>query len=620
MTKKGVQSFIIFILVLGIIVLAAIAIIRPQSMLDGLAASQTPHTAVQHGSAVECGNDKCESGEDYYNCPSDCCAGENYQANQPSHCCSGLNAVQDTCERTPVVIPPGNQPPETLPIQPPTTGAAVSGQQPSIQPTCYFCVKCGDKLCGKHENADNCPIDCLNCSGQGFRGPSPVTCCAGLIAIDPCKDVEPVPSFCTLGMQQQACIKCGDAKCDLYETPVNCPDDCLQNVTDCSQLPNIDAVIGTSDPNDIVLRFNWKKEIRDGPKIFLQRSDKCIGTECGFAEEPIEPLRNATNESEGRIEIQSTKDIEFFRIISKIKIGAGTCQPKCLASCGMLQVSGWCDECEGKLLKGADCSNIEPGVTGNVASQPPGINPPGAQCCFTDPGSKKSQGWYDISCSKATNANLIVFDSKCHLGAQMCEQASDILVKHTQHFIISNQKTSINWFVNDLGITKSEDLIRLDSSESIFFDYVAEWNPVTQNQTGSAVGNYGMKMCSENGCDYVVTGSFPMTDNMPYFVSLKAPHDLTYADSIPEHVIFNLVGNTNGADNYIVLPVDTRFKTAKQFCDELGLGDDATISIWDPNEQIPDPYAQCRVATFNIYPGKVYLVGDLRHNVKWMQE
>jgi len=534
-----------------------------------------------------------------------------------------------------VVIPPGNQPPETLPIQPPTgTGAAVSGNQPSIQPTCYFCVKCGDKLCGKHENADNCPIDCLNCSGQGFRGPSPVACCAGLIAIDPCKDVEPGPSFCTLGMQQQACIKCGDAKCDLYETPVNCPDDCLQNVTDCSQLPNIDAVIGTSDPNDIVLRFNWRKEIRDGPKIFLQRSDKCVGVECDFAEEPIEPLRNATNESEGRIEIQSTKDIEFFRIISKIKIGAGTCQPKCLSSCGLLQVQGWCDECEGKLLKGADCSNIEPGVTGNAASQPPGINPPGAQCCFI---STINQGWYDTACSKATSGNLIIFDIKCHLGAQLCEQASDIMVKHTQHFIkpSNSQLTSINWFVNDLGIASSSDVIRIDNGSGLIFDYVAEWNPGAQVQTGSALGNLeclfgflkGGKNCAPESI--IVTGPFDMINNMPYFVSAKATHALTYADSIPKHVMFEL---TRDRIDYIVLPVDTKLKKALNICNALGLDDETgTVGTWDPttqrliNDNTPSRCGIIRddpesILNFNLQPGTVYKIAGGKSKTQWIQE
>jgi len=435
-------------------------------------------------------------------------------------------------------------------------------------------------------------------------------------------------------MQQQACIKCGDAKCDLYETPVNCPDDCLQNVTDCSQLPNIDAVIGTSDPNDIVLRFNWRKEIRDGPKIFLQRSDKCVGVECDFAEEPIEPLRNATNESEGRIEIQSTKDIEFFRIISKIKIGAGTCQPKCLSSCGLLQVQGWCDECEGKLLKGADCSNIEPGVTGNAASQPPGINPPGAQCCFI---STINQGWYDTACSKATSGNLIIFDIKCHLGAQLCEQASDIMVKHTQHFIkpSNSQLTSINWFVNDLGIASSSDVIRIDNGSGLIFDYVAEWNPGAQVQTGSALGNLeclfgflkGGKNCAPESI--IVTGPFDMINNMPYFVSAKATHALTYADSIPKHVMFEL---TRDRIDYIVLPVDTKLKKALNICNALGLDDETgTVGTWDPttqrliNDNTPSRCGIIRddpesILNFNLQPGTVYKIAGGKSKTQWIQE
>jgi hypothetical protein len=421
-------------------------------------------------------------------------------------------------------------------------------------------------------------------------------------------------------MQQQACIKCGDNNCDLYETPVNCPDDCLQNVTDCSQLIGIKAWMGTIDGSDKELRFNWNSDIPTA-RLFLQEFDSCTGENCsdnitGLVETPIaKPIRG-----ENKLLLSAREQaLTFYRIDAKIKIGDGTCQPKCLASCGLLQVQGWCDECEERLLKGADCSNIEPGVTGYAGQEPPGINPPGAQCCFID---TKSQGWYDISCSKATSGNLIVFDSICHLGAQQCDQKSNVLVRHTQKLKWPSEKTKINWIVNywyetnNSSNSTSEDLLR----DRLAVDYVAEWNPESQDQTGTAQGVCSRKKGLCTAEELVFTGQFNMKKGLPYFVSMTSDSDLVYAGEVPEHVTFNLVGNTNGADNYIALPVDTRLKKGNDVCTALDLDDSVYIGAWDPILQTIRPQTRCGEATFQIEPGKVYLITDLKQPKTWTQE
>lgn len=347
---------------------------------------------------------------------------------------------------------------------------------------------------------------------------------------------------------------------------------------------------------------------------------------CNAVEDPVEPLRNDTNESESMLIITSADGLEFYQLLSKVKIGEGTCQPKCLAACGVLEVQGWCDECEEKFLKGADCSNIEPGVTGAAGSQPPSINPPGAQCCFID---TKSQGWYDISCSKATSGNLIAFDSKCHLGAQMCEQKSNIVVRHKQKLTKPSvsSRPSINWIVNDLGIANSADLIRLDSEYGVIFDYVAEWNPDLQVQTGSALGNIecllgGKKMCTPE--NIIVTGPFKMEKNMPYFVSVKTEDaSLTYAGPVPGHLTFELKKSGGLSSNYIILPLDTTIKTAKQICDDTKLGMRGTdfVGVWDVQNQRIDSKDCDAISSgldFDVYPGQVYYI-TIPQDTSWTQ-
>lgn len=659
-----IDKVFIIALVLAVVIVGAFILLNPKILFDGSAAAPPVHILPISGPSHHCGDGTCDSGEDYYNCPADCCAEENYQANEPSHCCSGLTAVVDVCERAPVVIPPGESPPATTPIQPPTgTSAAVkttgyAAQQPISTGECYFCVNCGNGKCGKHENAGNCPQDCAVCGNgiceppaenfstcpqdccvqAGNIGIAPIKCCEGLTKINPC-EIEPLPSECARNVQLEACIKCGDGKCGDLETPSNCPEDCLQNVTRCEQLgplnASINATFVTRDRQDKKLKFYWTlNNVTKNSTVSLEKIQLCEGrTVCRVLEKTI--VAEAGRGSENReYEKNATEDLEFYRLVAEIRIGPkeAKCKPVCMPSCGAPDVTGWCDPCTETLLKSSTCGQ-SPEVTGAAAqqpvqvgapSQPPSINPPQEGppwCCFV---KTKSEGWYDASCDKASSSNLIEFASGCLNPAMMCNQSSETFVRFAQNFIrpTDETKTGINWFVN-YWPTNTEDML---VGENGLWDYIARWEAQGQKQVGSALGN-PVKICIPNGpcqIELVVTGPFDLDIGMPYFASLviRTPDKAkTYAGKIPEHVTFNLVGNPNGADNYIVLPVDTRIKNASQLCQTLSLSGQETIRDWNAESQSYGNYKVCgNRGDFDLQPGTVYYVVGLTNNISWTQE
>lgn len=661
-----IDKVFIIALVLAVLVVAAFALLDPKVIFDGKAAAPPPPSpAILPSPGTRCGDDNCEGSEDYYSCPQDCCGGENYQVNSPGHCCSGLTAVQDTCERAPVQIPPGENPPSITPIQPPVNPGAVKetgyaaqqGGPPTIGPQCYFCVKCGDGKCSKHETAENCPADCAVCGNgiceppaenfstcpqdcclqAGNIGIAPVKCCEGLTKINPC-EIEPLPSECARNVQLEACINCGDGKCSDLETPSNCPEDCLQNVTSCEQLgplnASINATFVTRDREDKKLKFFWTlSNVTKNSTVSLEKIQLCEGrTVCRVLEKTIVAQQGRGSENR-EYEKNATEDLEFYRMVAEIRIGppGAKCKPICMPSCGAPDAMGWCDPCTETLLKSSTCEQ-GPSVTGQAAqqpvqvgvpSQPPSINPPQEgppYCCFVD---TKSEGWYDASCDKASSSNLIEF-APCLNPAMMCNQSSETLVRFAQNFIrpTDETKTGINWFVNYWPMD-TEDML---NGEGGLWDYIAKWNAQDQKQVGSALGNKEMKCDVKSGVcteEWVVTGPFNLSLGMPYFASLKVgtpDKAKTYAGKIPAPVTFNL---SEGA-NYIVLPMNTRLETAFIVCDSLHLPRGATIYSWDAENQRPDyeKTAVCGLTgNFNVEPGKVYYIGGVPSGLlPWMQE
>ncbi|MCX8194174.1 MAG: hypothetical protein N3G19_02315 [Candidatus Pacearchaeota archaeon] len=604
MEKERAEKLVFIVFFIAIILLF-IFFFSSKVIINGKATAPPPQTHPAKERAT-CGNGNCEGSEDYYNCPQDCCGEENMQVRTSNSCCEGLTAVQDICEfewpkeeeaELPV-IPPSLPSAEAIREFP--TGHAVAPPAEIPEKHCWFCVNCGNGICGKHETGENCPIDCAICGNGvcegnesyencpqdccakvGYRGPSPVKCCEGLIAVDPC-DVENPPSYCTITIKQEACINCGDGKCDEYETVKNCPEDCLPVLMNCEELPKLDVNLVTLDHK---MKFVWNpRDILQGAPIFLQTADSCIGEKCEFEEEEITQSISVP----GEYEVPLPEDnLKFYRLIAKVKIGPGSCEPLCVASCGPLQVEGWCDPCTNTLLKAADCWMKAPPATTEAV----GISGKKAHCCFVN---TRSQGWYDISCDKATSENLIVYDQKCHLPSQICDQTSNLLVKFTQEFkqpTTGVARTSINWmnFLNVWGIQDSEQLMRIGA----LFDYVAYWDPEKQQQFGTAEGDpkWVCKNGGKGGCCYldrVFTGVFTMEKGKPYFVSLRQPVvKMHYVGKVPEHVTFNLKRGVN----YIALPLNTRIRKASQLCDIRDsqgnqiLDQSKTIVEWDVSSQ-----------------------------------
>ncbi|MGB9708078.1 MAG: hypothetical protein ACPLXC_01990 [Candidatus Pacearchaeota archaeon] len=661
MDKRGANNFVVTILIITI-VLVILILLAPHLVLDGKAAAPPPHTLPERNDE-KCGDGHCGDSENYRNCPEDCCGEAGDQVRTQHSCCEGLTAVSDICEfewpeekeTLPVLPPP--PPPSTDAIKEfssaPTGQAIAPPSSTPVEPVeyCWFCVNCGNGICEAHETTENCGIDCAVCgngiceppnetydncpqdccAGAGYRGPAVVNCCEGLKKVDPC-DVSPPPQYCLITLKQEACINCGDGKCDEYETPKNCPQDCVGNVTNCDELPKLD--IDALDRNNQI-KFQWKPDtIIPNSKLYIQETNKCVGVDCEWGPETlIEQNYQPGSPNEYSIDMPQEK-LKFYQIKTKIKVGPkeANCEPQCLFQ--GTKSEGWYDPCnepEPKLFKYDICSEKK------------------VSCCFI---GTRSEGFYDIDCDKATEENLISYDTTCHLGAKLCEQKSNVMVKYTQEFKRPLAKTGVAtksginwlWYVNIPNVADTRDLLNLGGG---IFDYVAYWNPEEQKQYGSARGDLEL-VCLPKGegkggqCyeRYVITGLFNLEKGKPYFVSLSEgtyEWKTTYVGKVPERVTFEFkYGPGTFSENYIVLPLDTQIRKASQLCKicvDNTICDDPSKWILDQNERIRgwniseqrvDPITPriCKYTngTFdvNVDPGKVYLIKVAR-NASWQQ-
>lgn len=139
--------------------------------------------------ACECGNERCDVGEDENNCPQDCASGPR-------------------C---------GN-------------GACEQGETESNCPVDCAVSKCGNGSCDAGEDETSCPADCgaSSCgNGSCDSGETSASCPQDCPAQPVCGDGQ-----CGGGETAQSCPQdclttdCGNGTCESGETTSNCPQDC----------------------------------------------------------------------------------------------------------------------------------------------------------------------------------------------------------------------------------------------------------------------------------------------------------------------------------------------------------------------------------------------------------
>ena len=167
--------------------------------------------------SLVCGNGVCEPNENPANCPSDCkiFCGNGYcdigetNANCPSDCLSTCgNGVCD--------------PTETY----------LKCSKDCTNPSC------GNWICDPGETNANCPIDCkISTCGNGVCDPTethtncPIDCqmifCGdGICEIKLGDPVTYAESFTNCPYDCKTPFVCGNGKCENYENPISCPEDC----------------------------------------------------------------------------------------------------------------------------------------------------------------------------------------------------------------------------------------------------------------------------------------------------------------------------------------------------------------------------------------------------------
>ena len=131
-------------------------------------------------------------------------------------------------------------------------------------------------------------------------------------------------------------------------------------------------------------------------------------------------------------------------------------------------------------------------------------------------------------------------------------------------------------------------------------------------------------------------GSAPMRAGMPYFISPDASGVVTWVGSVPEKVTFHLkklpvcIPGRICQENYIVLPLDTEIKTAKDLCeakaDDNGdlMGDYDTVAGWNVETQKQSPEGVfCSDIKdgydFNVSPGEVLML-TVPRDENWTQK
>lgn len=523
---------------------------------------------------------------------------------------------------------------------------------------CYNCPQdcgecCGNSICESEydENYTNCPDDCCAVEGETISPPKGEYCCEGLTPLS----IMIVPS-CAAPITPRICTYCGNHICGLGENYCNCPQDCLGNVTNCSQLPKLDAQISWNDNSQSVM-LSWAS------------ANPIIKTKI-LAADKVQGQGNLSNFSaiEGSFSGNSwvkviSERLKFLQIIAKVKIGnqQGECKPECYTQGLNGGRPGWYDPCTETFLKEDSC----------VAREP--------KCCFND---TRSEGWYNISCDLVGGERKeLIRYGECEEGeyALACNQSSDIFAKFTQPLTYNEPgrgtaNTSINWivFVPISGWTRNDTQELLTNGLPV--DYIAYWDASRQEQHGSArgdpshqgsFGEFMQHMSDLLGGQYlpgisayailwptdmpphynepepsqpieepivstpnenVTTGRFNLTRGYPYFVGANYPFDRwTWVGEVPEHVIYELKHGEMSSYNYIVLPLDTTIKKASDLCRAIPMGDYDYVFYWDTAAQdyLPANARQCKfmkqgIGDFNLNAGQVYRI-TIEQNRSWTQ-
>jgi len=109
---------------------------------------------------------------------------------------------------------------------------------------------------------------------------------------------------------------------------------------------------------------------------------------------------------------------------------------------------------------------------------------------------------------------------------------------------------------------------------------------------------------------------------------MKIFYEWTYVGKVPEHVTFEFKKNEQQPpynENYIVLPLDTKIKTAKELCNELSakgiMSGDDSIFKWNVQTQLQELVFYCGYGGNgpNLEPGVPYLI-TVSNEGPWLQE
>jgi hypothetical protein len=141
----------------------------------------------------------------------------------------------------------------------------------------------------------------------------------------------------------------------------------------------------------------------------------------------------------------------------------------------------------------------------------------------------------------------------------------------------------------------------------------------------------------ESRYSLITVGNAHMEEGMPYFISPDNSTNITWVGEVPEKITFELKkvdfvgGILYSAENYIVLPLDTTIKTAKDLCSDMiaqGIMSSTDyISKWDVQTQLPVPLPMCGALEdvpddtpeIQLYPGVPYLI-TVTNSGSWTQK
>ena len=264
---------------------------------------------------LPCGNGVCDEEENYCLCPQDC---------------------------EPISCPPG----EVI--------SCVSGI-PECRPSTF----CGDYFCGDDEDCKSCPEDCGECCGNGICEPNynesyencPEDCC-----YPEGKEKPVLPGhYCCSGLQAKTiydmdcvanqngqcegcemigamvCVNCGNGVCENGENYCNCPEDCVQEIESCEQLPKLDAnIYFFYSPIGSTTKLSWNAVLpfnADLLRTEIYTANECVPSELQEGHDCDFSLEGVTQDKEWLSYIP--ENLKFFKLIGKVKLGSGSCKPEC---------------------------------------------------------------------------------------------------------------------------------------------------------------------------------------------------------------------------------------------------------------------------------------------------